>query len=57
MKDTEKKKQQNNWSHWTAPERRTITLVCACGMRYIKTRARQTTCLMCMRRAADEQKR
>jgi hypothetical protein len=53
MKDTDKKKQQNNWSHWTAPERRTVTLVCTCGMRYIKTRARQTTCLMCMRRALE----
>ncbi|MDE2078989.1 MAG: hypothetical protein KGI73_01235 [Patescibacteria group bacterium] len=28
-------------------------LVCTCGVKYIKTRARQTTCIKCMVRAED----
>lgn len=54
MKETEKKK-ANTWGHWTAAPRRTTTLVCRCGERYIKTRPGQTTCLACRRR--DEEKK
>ncbi len=52
MKEVEKKK-ANTWGHWTAAPRRTTTLVCACGARYIKTRPGQTVCLSCARKAAE----
>ncbi|HVV39276.1 MAG TPA: hypothetical protein VHD31_03030 [Candidatus Paceibacterota bacterium] len=50
------KKQANSWGHWTERKRRTTTLVCTCGTRYIKTRPGQTTCLVCMRAAIEAKK-
>ncbi len=32
-------------------------LVCACGVRYIKTRDRQTTCVKCLVKVADAKKK
>lgn len=59
MKKTEKKKIVkkvehedekviHTWGKFVERPRRTETLVCHCGNRYIKTRPRQTECLRCM---------
>ena len=33
---------------WIEKKTKTAILICVCGTRYIKTRARQVTCLRCM---------
>lgn len=43
----EEEKVIHTWGKWVERPRRTETLVCACGNRYIKTRLRQTECLSC----------
>ncbi|HVV14935.1 MAG TPA: hypothetical protein VHD55_00820 [Candidatus Paceibacterota bacterium] len=54
MKEKEvEKKKANTWGHWTAAPRRTTTLVCECGARYIKTRPGQTMCMVCTRKAGE----
>lgn len=42
----------HTWGKWVERPRRTETLVCACGNRYIKTRKNQKECLQCMVRHA-----
>lgn len=46
--EKEEEKVIHTWGKWVERPRRTETLVCACGNRYIKTRLRQTECLRCM---------
>jgi hypothetical protein len=47
MKNNTEKKKQHTWGQLTIPTRRTTTVVCTCGARYIKTRAGQTVCMVC----------
>jgi hypothetical protein len=44
-------KKQHTWGQLVIPTRRTTTVVCACGARYIKTRAGQTVCISCTYKA------
>jgi len=37
----------HTWGKWVERPRRTETVVCTCGNRYIKTRKNQTECLQC----------
>ena len=48
----EEEKLIHTWGKWVERPRRTETLVCACGNRYIKTRPRQKECVPCMVRHA-----
>jgi hypothetical protein len=41
----------HTWGKFIERPRRTETLVCACGNRYIKTRKNQTECVPCMVRS------
>ena len=44
----------HTWGKWVERPRRTETLVCACGNRYIKTRKNQKECLQCVVRHSHE---
>ena len=44
----------HTWGKWVERPRRTETLVCACGNRYIKTRPRQKECIPCIVRHSHE---
>jgi len=48
----EEEKLIHTWGKWVERPRRTETLVCACGNRYIKTRKNQKECVPCMVRHA-----
>jgi len=50
----EEEKLIHTWGKWVERPRRTETLVCACGNRYIKTRKNQKECVQCMVRHAHE---
>ncbi len=50
----EEEKVIHTWGKFIERPRRTETLVCACGNRYIKTRPRQKECVQCMVRHAHE---
>ncbi len=52
LKGKEEEKLIHTWGKWVERPRRTETLVCACGNRYIKTRPKQKECLQCMVRNA-----
>jgi len=52
MKKTQKKPERRTthiWGRWTPAARLTVTLVCSCGNKYIKTRKNQVVCLWCMK--------
>lgn len=53
-KSTTKKQEERKVVHapgqWVERPRRTETLTCICGNRYIKTRKGQTTCVFCITR-------
>ena len=53
-KPKEEEKLIHTWGKWVERPRRTETLVCACGNRYIKTRKNQKECVQCMVRHAHE---
>ncbi len=42
----------HTWGKWVERPRRTETLVCACGNRYIKTRKNQSECISCITKHA-----
>jgi hypothetical protein len=44
----------HTWGKWVERPRRTETLVCECGNRYIKTRKNQKECVQCMVRHSHE---
>ncbi len=46
--ENEAEKVIHTWGKWVERPRRTETLVCACGNRYIKTRKNQTECIRCI---------
>jgi hypothetical protein len=48
----EEEKLIHTWGKFIERPRRTETLVCHCGNRYIKTRPRQSECIPCMVRNA-----
>jgi hypothetical protein len=48
-KGKEVKKVGHVWGHWVQEARRTETLICECGNKYIKTRKHQTVCLWCLK--------
>jgi len=50
--EKEEEKLIHTWGKWVERPRRTETLVCACGNRYIKTRKNQKECVPCMVRHA-----
>jgi len=48
----EEEKVVHTWGKWVERPRRTETLVCECGNRYIKTRLKQTECINCITKHA-----
>ncbi len=52
LKGKEEEKLIHTWGKWVERPRRTETLICACGNRYIKTRPKQKECIPCMVRNA-----
>jgi hypothetical protein len=48
----EEEKVIHTWGKWVERPRRTETLVCTCGNRYIKTRKNQTECISCITKHA-----
>ncbi len=44
----EKPVQKHVWGRVTESKQRTVTMICTCGNKYIKTRKGQTECLWCL---------
>jgi len=43
--------------HWVEKRTHAPILTCSCGMRYLKTRPGQITCLQCLNRPPQQKKR